>query len=175
MAAEDVQRGLEQLHPASFAWAVVCCHGDPAEAEEVLQSAYLKVLERRARFAGRSSLKTWFFSVVRRTAVERARRRRLRQAKLLLWRRREAGAREVRADSAGPHHEAAVGERARRIRAALGRLSRRQRQVLELVFFHDLTVRQAAESMGVSAGTASLHYDRGKRRLMRLIEREERP
>lgn len=172
MAAEDVQRGLEQLHPASFAWAVVCCHGDPAEAEEVLQSAYLKVLERRARFAGRSSLKTWFFSVVRRTAVERARRRRLRQAKLLLWRRREAGAREVRADSAGPHHEAAVGERARRIRAALGRLSRRQRQVLELVFYHDLTVREAAAVIGVSPGTASVHYDRGKKELLRRLDVE---
>lgn len=134
----------------------------------MLQAVYLKVLEGRARFGARSSLKTWLFGVIRLSARGRFRRRRLRAALLLRWGRQEltppaAGGPEARLERA---RESEV------IRRALESLSPRQRQVLELVFFHDLTVREAAESMGVSSGTASLHYDRGKRRLVRLIERE---
>jgi RNA polymerase sigma-70 factor (ECF subfamily) len=158
MVDGDARRRLEQLHAASFAWSVTCCRGDAAEAEEVLQSAYVKVLDGRARFGGRSSFKTWFFAVVRKTALERWRRRRLRRA-LLLDRARA----EPAAAAPDPLAEAAGGERAARVRAALGRLSRRQRQVLDLVFYQELTVAEAAAVLGISVGSARVHYARGKR------------
>src|SRR5689334_233240 len=60
--AMELAEQLEQLHPASFAWALGCCDRDRAEAEEVLQNVYVKVLEGKARFNGRSTLKTWLFA-----------------------------------------------------------------------------------------------------------------
>src|SRR5437868_14516480 len=39
---------LDQLHPAAFAWALACCSGDRAAAEDALQASYLKVLDGRA-------------------------------------------------------------------------------------------------------------------------------
>ena len=168
MAARNVKRSLEELHPASYAWAVTCCHGDHAEAEEVLQTAYLKVLEERARFGGRSSFKTWFFSVVRRTALERWRRRRLRRGRLLDWVRRDppvGGERD-------PHVDAARSERSARIRRAVDGLSRRQRQVLELVFYQDLTLAEAARVLGTSLGSTRVHYARGKKRLSAAMRTE---
>ncbi len=170
MDPADLERQLEELHAASFAWAASCCGGDRQEAEEVLQIVYLKILEGRARFGGRSALKTWLFGVIRRTAFGRARRRSLRSALLFRWGRRELAP----APRAGVEGRLERRQRSERVRQALESLSPRQRQVLELVFFHDLTVREAAETMGVAAGTASLHYDRGKRRLARLIEGEGR-
>lgn len=161
MVDRDVRRRLEELHAASFAWSLTCCRGDAAEAEEVLQTAYVKVLDGRARFGGRSSFKTWFFAVVRRTALERWRRRRLRRA-LLLERARSEPPAEAAPD---PRTEAAGGERAARVRAALARLSRRQRQVLDLVFYQGLTVAEAAAVLGISVGSARVHYARGKRRV----------
>ena len=153
--------GLEQLHPASFAWTVTCCRGDAAEAEEVLQTAYLKVLDGRARFGGRSSVKTWFFAVVERTARERRRRRRLRRALLL----ERAAAEPPSGAAPDPRAAAAGSERSARVRRALARLSLRQRQILELVFYQELTVAEAAAVLRISVGSARVHYARGKRRL----------
>src|SRR5258708_29263861 len=85
MKLTDFQGELERLHPASFGWALWCCDHRREEAEEVLQAAYLKVLEGVARFDGRAALRTWFFSVVRRTAWEHRRRQRGRELLLGWW------------------------------------------------------------------------------------------
>ncbi len=73
MQTDDLRPELERHHSAAFGWAMHCCGRDRAEAEDVLQMSYLKILEGRAVFGGRSSFKTWLLGVVRRTASERRR------------------------------------------------------------------------------------------------------
>ena len=78
---------LEALHPDAFGWAMHCCAGEHARAEDVLQNAYLKLAQERATHDGRSSFKTWWFGVIRFTAHEEFRRLRYRESllgKLLL-------------------------------------------------------------------------------------------
>jgi RNA polymerase sigma-70 factor (ECF subfamily) len=65
MDRAELERELERLHGASWGWALACCGRDRGAAEDVLQSAYLKVLSGRARFDGRSAFRTWMFGVVR--------------------------------------------------------------------------------------------------------------
>ena len=165
---ERLDEQLERHHADCFAWAMTCCRGDRAESEDVLQSSYLKVLDGRAAFAGRSSFKTWLFGVIRRTAAEHRRRRALRR----LWGAQSLNA-LVLADPS-PHPDAVVGrsESTARLAAALDTLPRRQRDVLHLVFYQDLTIREAADVLGVSIGTARVHYERGKRRLREHLNRE---
>jgi RNA polymerase sigma-70 factor, ECF subfamily len=149
-----VSSELAALHSASFSWALACCGYDRAEAEDVLQTAYLKMIDGRAKFDGRSSLRTFLFAVIRNTAADA--------------RRRSFVLRLFAPAPAAPPPDASV-DRARII-GALQKLSPRQREVLELVFYHDHSVEEAAGVMGVTVGSARQHYDRGKTRLAELLK-----
>jgi len=136
---------IERLHPASYGWALACCRFRRQEAEDVLQSAYLKVLDGRARYDGRSSVRTWLFGVIRTTALDARRRRWLEAMGLLRWNHANGAVTPVvPLDEVGNH------QRRSRILRALAELPRRQREVLDLVFYHGMTIAEAAEVMGVS-------------------------
>ncbi|MCC7539597.1 MAG: sigma-70 family RNA polymerase sigma factor [Deltaproteobacteria bacterium] len=160
---DALRRDLEEHHAASFGWALSCCGRDRTEAEDVLQIAYLRVLSGEARFEGRSSLKTWLFGVIRQVAREQRRKRLLRW--LGIGRASAEPTTTKPALPASPEQSAEQAEDARAVIAGLSTLSDRQREVLHLVFYADLTVREAAAVMNVSAGTAALHYERGKKAL----------
>ena len=166
MRDDEIREALEKHHTASYGWALHCCDGDPGEAEDVLQIAYLEVLDGRARFAGRSRFRTWLFSVIRNTAAGRRRRRYLRAA--LLLRRGE----EVPQPRAGAPADqlADRGTLQRLLRAALDTLPRRQREILMLTFYHDMTIAAASETLGISLGSARTHYHRGKEKLRAKLE-----
>jgi RNA polymerase sigma factor (sigma-70 family) len=189
--APDLERMLEALHAQSFAWALACCGQDHADAEDALQSAYLKVLDGRARFGGRSSFRTWLFGVIRRTASEE-RRRRWWMGRLQLGagdtggdgatggrgsRRHDDATGAGRADrSSGyadeaplPDAEVEARERAERLTKALTQLPRRQQEILDLVFYHEMTIEEAGVVIGVSLGTARTHYERGKKNLLKKL------
>lgn len=167
--AEDLCTEVERLHEQSFAWALLCCRRDRQEAEDVLQTTYLKILDGRARFAGEGRLKTWLFAVIRRTAAGRRRQRVVREGLVnVLGLFRSSAV----ADS-NPEGEALETQRGKLLRQRLASLSLRQRQVLELVFYYDLSIEQAARVLGVTLGTARVHYERGKKRFAELLALEE--
>ena len=155
---------LEGLHPASFGWALVCCAWDRQAAEDVLQAAYLKAIAGHARFNGHSSTQTWFFGVVRQTARETWRRRLTRRRALDRWL-----AEPPPSPVPTPERLSAAAETQLRLRRGLARLSRRQRELLHLVFYESMTIEQAAEVLHLRLGTARTHYERGKARLRELL------
>jgi RNA polymerase sigma factor (sigma-70 family) len=156
---------LESLHAESWGWALSCCARDRDLAEDVLQTAYLRIVSGRARFSGRSSFKTWVFGVIR--MIARSERRRA-----WLWssrHRRSDAALDVPDSASRADADVEDAERAEGLTRALARLSDRQREVLQLAFYHDLTIEDAARVMRVSVGSARTHYDRGKKALARLL------
>jgi RNA polymerase sigma-70 factor (ECF subfamily) len=158
---ESVRASLETHHRAAYAWALSCCAFNSVEAENVLQSVYVKILQGSATFGGGSAFRTWLFGVVRNTAAEERRRR--------LWQCRWVVSDDAELESAfdddDPVERVYRAELQSRIRSAVARLPARQREVLMLVFYYEMTLDEAAAVMGVSRGAASRHYDRGKRRL----------
>jgi RNA polymerase sigma-70 factor, ECF subfamily len=165
MSRARLEGDLAELHPVSFGWALGCCNGDRGEAEDVLQIAYVKVLDGRARFDGASSFKTWLFAVIRRTAAERRRGRWTRSLSFARWRT----GRGEPDPSTDPEALAGSAEAARSLRDSLRALPTRQRELLHLVFYEDLSLDEAALVVGISVGTARTHYHRGKARLRALL------
>lgn len=169
METDELRAQLEQLHASSFGWALACCRRDRSDAEEVLQIAYLKVLEGKARFNGSASFKTWLFAVIRKTALDQRRKHFLRSVIILrAEEHRTAGSRVERPDESAYRSEMQAV-----FRNALAQLPNRQREALQLVFYHDLSLQEAAAVMGVSIGSTRTHYDRGKKRLRELLEESE--
>ena len=164
LTRDELEAQLERLHEASFGWALSCSGWNDADAEDVLQTTYMKVISGRARFGGRSAFRTWLFGVIRQTAWEHARRARSHRE------RGERLARETPVESAERADAGAEREERRRLLlTALAELPDRQREVLHLVFYQDMTIREAAEVMDVSVGSARVHYERGKKRLRTLL------
>jgi RNA polymerase sigma-70 factor, ECF subfamily len=165
MDEPELHNSLVALHSASFAWAVSCCH-DRELAEEVLQSVYVKLLDAHSPYKEGSSFRTWLFAVIRNAARDHQRKR--------WWSRvlrLELDALAELVDSASTDHSTDDQEDELAIvRAALGKLPDRQRQVAHLVFYEDLTIEEAAKVMGVTLGAARQHYARAKKSLRNSLK-----
>lgn len=165
MTHAELAAQLEALHPQCLGWALACCDNRREDAEDVLHDTYVGVLNNGLRFNGASSFRTWLFGIIRNKARARDRRERLRAWIGITNAARVAGPEPV----ALPDDDAVAAERRAHTHRALEALPRRQREVLLLVFYHDLTVEAAADVMRVSVGSARTHYARGKARMAALL------
>src|SRR4030095_525540 len=102
------------------------------------------------------------FAVIRKTAATEYRRRLLRSFRLT------ADTDEVD-DRVSPfENQTAIFERSEaqtHFQGALKELPKRQREALHLVFYEDLSLREAADVMGVSLGSAGQQSPHGKKKL----------
>ena len=160
---------LEQLHEECFGWAMHCCSRNRPDAEDVLQSAYLKILSGKTHYRKRSNYKTWVFAIIRNTAADMRRRNLLNLFGLMKFRKSLLLNPPVDTVSEAINRS----QVAALLIEVLGHLPSRQREVLHLVFYHHLSIREAAEVMGVSIGAARRHYERGKKGLRHQISKSE--
>jgi RNA polymerase sigma-70 factor (ECF subfamily) len=165
MEIAELKTELEKLHQASFGWTLSCCRRNHADAEEVLQTVYLKILQGKAVYRGECKLQTWLFAVIRKTAISERRKHILRTLKSI-------AVPESRPDEAQPEARFERSEIQQRFNEALARLPARQRETLHLVFYQDLSLSEAAKVMNISVGSARCHYERGKKRLREAFDRE---
>ncbi|MFQ5709162.1 MAG: RNA polymerase sigma factor [bacterium] len=165
MNGSRLRSQLETYHKESYGWALRCCSQDATEAEEVLQMVYVKILEGKANYEGKAKWKTWLFAVIRNTAAEQRRKNRLRRQRVAQVKERFSEAiSEVKLEE-----EIHRNQVRRLFREALAGLSKKQQEVLQLVFYHDFSLREAAATMGISIGSARTHYERGKKRLRESV------
>lgn len=153
----DLEANIKMLHPEAYRWSLTMCRGKKELAADVLQEVYLKILEGKAKFAGRSSFQTWLFSLIRNTAIDQLRRK---NNHLAL----EADVEYTFADMSATEDQGVLWEQ------LLNRLSAMQLAVLQLVFYHQCTLEEASGILGVPLGTVSTHYKRGKERLKNIID-----
>jgi RNA polymerase sigma-70 factor (sigma-E family) len=130
--------------------------GDQGLAEDLVQTALEKTLRRWSVGGEPASLEAYVRRVMYREQVSRWRRRRLVEvpaADLPEWRL------ESRGDDAVEDHLV--------LQRALQQLGRRQRAVLVLRYFEDLSEQQVADVLGISLGTVK---SQAHRELVRLRE-----
>ena len=141
MEISELKAELEKLHAASFGWALSCCRRNHADAEEVLQTVYLKILQGKAIYRGESKLQTWLFAVIRKTAMSERRKQWLRTLISI-----PGATTEVHRELESEYERTEMQQRFQR---ALAQLPARQRETLHLVFYQDLSLSEAAEVMNI--------------------------
>lgn len=133
---------------------------DQGSAEEAVQDAYVALARRGA--AGVDDPGAYLRTAVLNNARSALRKRRVRRRHL----------RSVERDRSAPGADQAVllDDDARRVLAALDQLSERQREVLVLRYWADLSEAEIAASLGISAGSVKTHAHRGTAALAQILE-----
>lgn len=134
---------LEHL-PAALRFATRLT-GDPHRAEELVQESLLRVVRRFATFRGDADFRTWFFRIVINVFRDRLGTPGVEDVSL-------DENRQDLIDPAGPGPpEAAMAtELAELIAQEVSRLPPRQREVLVLITFENLSVGEVAKVAGIS-------------------------
>ena len=123
---------------------------------------FLEIWRRPDRFEGKAQVSTWMFAIARNKALQALRSR---------WQKPsdEDGAAEV-VDSADDP-KAAVHEKSRSIvlRKCLSQLSPIQREIVDLVYYHEKSVAEVAQIVGIPAGTVKTRMFRARSRIAELL------
>ena len=133
-------------------------------AEDAAHEVFLIVGRRLGEFEGRSSLRTWLFSITYRV-VHRLRRNRARYARGL-----DEYARTPRI-VAYPHDRAEAQQVLMRL---LAQLDERRRLVFILVELEGMTMEEAAGCLGIPVGTVGSRLRKARHSLTAMLEREAR-
>jgi RNA polymerase sigma-70 factor (ECF subfamily) len=143
------------------------------DAEDAVQSAYLKAFAAIKGFAGRSSLSTWLTRIVTNDALAHARGIRRRRA---LLEESEVPVLDDYRDmlmrgsiSVSPERAVARGQIRLMIDDAINALPAPFRAVFVLRQIEELNVGEVAETLGIPAATVKTRYLRARRRLQCVL------
>lgn len=134
---------------------------DRAQAEEVLQDAFLDIWRQSARFdQDRGSALSWMMTIAHRKAVDRVRSAEAQTRRDTAYELRETDrAYDATAEDAHRNLDA------QRVRKALNTLTETQRGALELAYFGGYTHREVAVMLDLPIGTAKTRIRDGLIRL----------
>src|SRR6476619_7678283 len=132
-------------------------------AEDLLSDVFLDVWRQAASFKGRASVSTWLLAIARYKALSAQRRRP--DAEL-----DETIASTVADPADDPEVVLQKKDRSERLRHSLERLSPEHGEVIDLVYYHCKSVKDAAEIIGISEATAKTRMFYARRKLADLVE-----
>ena len=143
-------------------WAVALrTTGDPEDASDALQDAFVSAYRNAASFRGEAAVTTWLHRVVVNACLDRMRRRRARPTVPLPEEDGETGHRGL----ADPRDDLDRLELRMEIDRALADLPDDQRSAIVLVDVEGRPVAEAAEILGIPEGTVKSRCSRGRARL----------
>ncbi len=134
-----------------------------AIAEELLNEVFLSVWQNAQRYEGRSEPMTWMLSIAHNKAISVLRKR-----TEVLGIAEEAG-RNLEADEDAPDVAAQKQDKSAKIKACIAELSADHRAILDLVYYQDQSVAEAAEVLGIPEATVKTRMFYARKKLSELL------
>jgi RNA polymerase sigma-70 factor (ECF subfamily) len=137
--------------------------GNEAVAEDLLSDVFLDVWRQADRFQARSSVSTWLLAIARFKALSARRTRK--DAEL------DETIEATVADPAdNPEVMLEKKNREELVRAALNNLSPEHKEVIDLVYYHEKSVDECAQILGVPSGTVKTRMFYARKKVKEMVK-----
>lgn len=133
---------------------------NPADIQDIRHDAYVRILENAARLKP-TAPKSLLFTTARNLMIDRARRNQIVPIDLL----EDLDSLNVLVDEVTPERRASIRQQLVNVTLAVNRLPEKCREVLWLCRVENLSQKQIAAKLGITAGTVEKQMARGARLL----------
>ncbi len=128
-----------------------------ATAEELTNEVFLEVWRNAGRYEGRAAVSTWLLAIAHNKAMSQMRRKSESELE-------DEAAEQVADTSDDPEESEQKRSKAQIMREVIETLSDEHREVIDLVYYHEKSVREVAEIADIPEATVKtrMHYARKK-------------
>ena len=137
-------------------------------AEDLVQEVYIRVFKSHQRFEGKSSEKTWLFSIARNVAIDFFRKQKGWKEKIL--EKFDWSSNQVKDECPIPEEIAIQNEEIKRIYDCLDYCTMDQRSVIILRYLQDLSIAETAQALGWTESKVKTTQHRSLRVLKKQME-----
>ena len=137
--------------------------GNETVAEDLLSDVFLDVWRQAGRFQARSAVSTWLLAIARFKALSARRGRKNADLDETI---------EATVADAADNPEVVLQKKSRDqfVRTALTRLSLEHREIIDLVYYHDKSVDECAQILGVPSGTVKTRMFYARKKLAEMVQ-----
>jgi len=136
---------------------------DEATAEDLISEVFLDVWRQAGKFEGRAAVSTWLLAIARFKALSSLRRKPEEELD-----EETAGAIEDTSDT--PDVTLEKKEKSEVIRECLKGLSAEHREIIDLVYYHEKSVEEVAEIVGIPEATVKTRMFYARKKLAELLK-----
>jgi RNA polymerase sigma-70 factor, ECF subfamily len=136
---------------------------DEATAEDLISEVFLDVWRQAGRFEGRSTVSTWMLAIARFKAISALRRRSHEELD-------EDAAGAIEDPSDDPATALEKKDKSVVLRKCLMGLSAEHREIVDLVYYHEKSVEEVADIVGIPVNTVKTRMFYARKRLAELLK-----
>ena len=137
--------------------------GNESVAEDLLSDVFLDVWRQAGRFQARSAVSTWLLAIARFKALSARRTRKDSELDETI----EATVADTADD---PEVVLAKKHRDQVVREAINELSPEHKEIIDLVYYHEKSVDECAQILGVPSGTVKTRMFYARKKLAELVQ-----
>ena len=134
-----------------------------ATAEDLISEVFLDIWRQAGKFEGRSAVSTWMLSIARFKALSTLRRRKEDELD-------EETAERIEDQADDPETALAKKDKGAVLRQCLTGLSAEHREVIDLVYYHEKSVEEVAEIVGIPEATVKTRMFYARKKLSELLK-----
>jgi RNA polymerase sigma-70 factor, ECF subfamily len=136
---------------------------DQTLAEDLINEVFLDVWRQANRFEARSAVSTWLLAIARFKALSALRRRPDEELD-------ENAAAAIEDPGDDPDLAVQKKDKSEALRKCLEALSPEHREIIDLVYYHEKSVEEVAEVVGIPVNTVKTRMFYGRKRLSELLK-----